>query len=115
MFRFSDFNFASLVCAQQTPPTSSTTSAFNKSPTTWLPYNLLDELIVIAEDPETRPSPGSPSATKTREMVNVLKTEIGHRIERLKKEVKGLKTSWEEDRRREERRAEREMERMEQD
>jgi len=72
--------------------------------TTWLPYNLLDELVLIAEDPETRPSPGSPSATKTRELANQLKKEISNRVGKLEKETRGIRRNFEEDRRMEQRR-----------
>ncbi|PWN52428.1 hypothetical protein IE53DRAFT_367230 [Violaceomyces palustris] len=76
--------------------------------TMWLPYNLLDELLLQAEDPDTRPSNGSSSATGTRALAAELREVLSSRVLTLEKRTNEVKRMNEADLERERKRRERE-------
>jgi hypothetical protein len=54
-----------------------------KAGSTWLPYSTLDALLSHAEDPASRPSHGSTSATATRELASALRAALRARLDAL--------------------------------
>ncbi|KAN0062019.1 hypothetical protein ACQY0O_006014 [Thecaphora frezii] len=74
----------------------------------WLPYSLFDEILLQAEDPDSRPSEGSASATTTRGLASELREALHRRVERLEKRTREVERQSQADAERERKRRERE-------
>lgn len=78
-----------------------------KAGSTWLPYSTLDALLSHAEDPASRPSHGSASATATRELASALRAALRARIDALARRERETRRDHERDEAARQRRRER--------
>lgn len=84
--RVSTVSFSPPLFTPDTPsPQTTSHQTSGLASTTWLPYSILDALLVQAEDPSSRPAAGSPSAVRTRELAHKLRAALSARVETLSK------------------------------
>ncbi|SPO39479.1 related to nuclear pore complex protein Nup160 [Pseudozyma flocculosa] len=107
--RYGMIDEALRACIAMVKSETDTRLKHNKRPgSSWLPYSLFDEVLLQAEDPDSRPPAGSASATTTRGLAAELRQALDGRVEGLERRTREVKRQGEADLDRETKRRERE-------